>query len=224
MRKTPDGPKGGGAVSTVVIDLTPGNRPSSATDGARLNNLAIGRKQVICDMSNLSIWILEVINNWMSSKPLHEEIVRIAHRPPALFIADAAGLDFLNSIATPRERPIDWIDSGDSLLDWLVQARLVPAGELEALRATAMSGELDRVAAQARSLREWFRSFVRGHQGRPLVAEDLGALEPLNRLLEQEAQFARIVAHDHGEAAGLELRMMRRWRSPESLLLPIGEA
>jgi hypothetical protein len=30
-------------------------------------------------------------------------------RPPAIFIADAPGLDFLNSIATPTDTPIDWI-------------------------------------------------------------------------------------------------------------------
>ena len=33
------------------------------------------------------------------------------HRPPAIFIGDAQGLDFLNSIATPSDAVIDWIDS-----------------------------------------------------------------------------------------------------------------
>jgi predicted RNA-binding Zn ribbon-like protein len=157
-------------------------------------------------------------------KTLHEEIVQMANRPPAVFVADAPGLDFLNSVATPRDAQIDWIDSGDGLLDWLRQAQLVPAKELEALRATAMPGELDSVAAQARSLREWFRSFVRERTGRRLVAKDLDELEPLNRLLGRDERFGRIVAHDNGNATGLELQMMRRWRSPESLLLPIGEA
>ena len=46
---------------------------------------------------------------------------------PAFFIADALGLDFLNSIATPVDTPIDWIDGGEGLLNWLEQARLVPA-------------------------------------------------------------------------------------------------
>jgi predicted RNA-binding Zn ribbon-like protein len=165
-----------------------------------------------------------VIYSWMKTKMLHEEIVRRAHRPPAIFVADAPGLDFLNSVATPRDTPIDWIGNGEGLLDWLRQARLVPAKELEALRASAMPGELDSVAAQARSLREWFRTFVRDHQGRRLVAKDLSELELLNRLLERDERFGRIVAHDHGRAPGLELRTMRRWRSPESLLLPIGEA
>jgi predicted RNA-binding Zn ribbon-like protein len=141
-----------------------------------------------------------------------------------MFIADDRGLDFLNSVATPTDTPIDWIENGDGLLDWLAQARLVPAKALEALRAQALPGELDSVAAQARSLREWFRTFIRRHEGRSLTAKDLGELEPLNRLLERDEEFGRIVAHSDGKAIGLELRTMRRWRSPESLLLPIGEA
>jgi predicted RNA-binding Zn ribbon-like protein len=155
----------------------------------------------------------------------HQEIVQMAHRrPPAIFVADALGLDFLNSVATPVDTEIDWIDDGDGLLAWLKQAHLVPAEALKTLRAQAMPGEFDNVAAQARSLRQWFRGFVQERKGRPLGPKDLRELEPLNRLLERDEGFGRIVAHDHGSATGLEVRMMRRWRSPESLLLPIGEA
>jgi predicted RNA-binding Zn ribbon-like protein len=147
---------------------------------------------------------------------------RALKRPPAIFIADALGLDFLNSIATPVDTEIDWIADGKGLLAWLKQAQLAPAETLETLRA--MPGELDNVAAQARSLREWFRGFVRPRKGRPLTAEDMGELEPLNRLLERDEGFGRIVAHHHGHASGLQFQTMRRWRSPEALLLPIGEA
>jgi predicted RNA-binding Zn ribbon-like protein len=142
---------------------------------------------------------------------------------PAMFIADALGLDFLNSVATPVDTEIDWIDDGDGFLAWLEQARLVPADILQTLRAQSMPGELDNVAGQARTLREWFRGFVRERKGRPLHARDLRELEPLNRLLERDEGFRRIAAGDR-RSPGLQLRMMRRWRSPESLLLPIGEA
>ena len=49
--------------------------------------------------------------------------------------------------------------------------------------ARAKPGELDKVAAQARELREWFRGFVRKHMGRPLTPKALSELEPLNPLL-----------------------------------------
>ena len=146
------------------------------------------------------------------------------HRLPAIFIADSLGLDFLNSVATPVDTPVDWLDSGDGFLRWLVQARLVPADVLDELKARAMPGEMDNVADQARALREWFRGFVRKHMGRPLTPRTLHELAPLNRLLERDEGFGQIARHQHGDGGSLELRMMRRWRSPESLLLPIGEA
>src|ERR1700681_2907159 len=92
-------------------------------------------------------------------------VAQTASRPPAIFIADALGLDFLNSVATPVDTEIDWIDDGDGLLAWLEQAQLVPAETLETLRARAMPGEFDDVAAEARGLREWFRGFVRQRKG-----------------------------------------------------------
>ena len=144
-------------------------------------------------------------------------------KPPAMFIADSLGLDFLNSVATPVETPVDWLDDGDGLIDWLAQAKLVPADELHALRARATPGELDEVADQARALREWFRGFVRKHAGRPLTAAALKELDPLNSLLERDERFSRIEpGHDDGGA--LSLHRKRRWRSPDALLLPVGEA
>jgi predicted RNA-binding Zn ribbon-like protein len=146
------------------------------------------------------------------------------HRPPAIFIADSLGLDFLNSIATPVDTPVDWLDNGDGLLRWLAQAKLVPADALDELKARAMPGELDKIADQARALREWFRGFVRKHMGRPLTPKALAELGPLNRLLERDEAFSRISRLRLNDGDRLELRVMRRWRSPESLLLPIGEA
>jgi predicted RNA-binding Zn ribbon-like protein len=145
-------------------------------------------------------------------------------RSPAIFVGDALGLDFLNSVATPVDTPIDWIDDGDGLLNWLEQAQLAPADALKRIRAEARSGELDKVADQARSLREWFRGYVRKHKGRPLTAKRLAELEPLNRLLERDDSFKRVVSGSKGEKEPLQLQTIRRWRTPEALLFPIGEA
>jgi predicted RNA-binding Zn ribbon-like protein len=144
-------------------------------------------------------------------------------RPPAIFIGDALGLDFLNSLATPVDTCIDWIDNGEGYLSWLEQARLVPGGVLRDMRTRALPGELDKVADQARSLREWFRGFVRRHKGRPLTTEALTELEPLNRLLERDETFSRIASRPTGQGP-FALLTVRRWRSPDALLLPVGEA
>jgi predicted RNA-binding Zn ribbon-like protein len=137
-------------------------------------------------------------------------------------VADSLGLDFLNSIATPIDMPVDWLGDGDGLVEWLADARLVPTDVLDVLAAGAAPGELDKVAEQGRALREWFRGFVHSHMGRPLAPEALDELAPLNRLLQRDETFSWISSEGGGDR--LELRMMRRWRSPESLLLPIGVA
>ena len=148
----------------------------------------------------------------------------MSQKSPAIFIADSVALDFLNSVATPDDTEIDWIGDGEGLLAWLEQAHLVPTDALNAMRKQAKPGEIDRVAAQARKLREWFRTFIRAHQGKPLKPLELSDLEPLNRLLSRDEGFGQLVAQKNGRTMALEFQRARRWRSPESLLLPIGEA
>src|ERR1700722_17401850 len=109
-------------------------------------------------------------------------VAPMSQKSPAIFIADSAALNFLNSIATPVDTKIDWISEGERLFAWLQQAELVPADTLRALRKHVEPTELDRVAAQARNLGEWFRSFVYENSGKPLTAAALADLEPLNRL------------------------------------------
>jgi predicted RNA-binding Zn ribbon-like protein len=149
----------------------------------------------------------------------------MAPRPAAFFVADALGLDFLNSIATPVDVPVEWLSSGEDFLEWLEQAKLVSADVLSNFRVTTVPGELDAVAAQARALREWFRTFVCDHKGKPLRPSTLVQLAPLNRILGREDQYGQIVKRDRhddsGVRSGLTLRPLIRWRSPEALLLPI---
>lgn len=149
----------------------------------------------------------------------------VERHPPAILIADTKALDFLNSIASPTGSVIDWIDSGESFLSWLGQVGLAPARTLEELRKQALPWELDKVADQARQLREWFRGIVTSHKGRPLPVEALQELEPLNCLLERDESYSRIVSRSHPDGRkDLGLQPMRRWRSPDSLLLPVAEA
>jgi predicted RNA-binding Zn ribbon-like protein len=148
-------------------------------------------------------------------------------RPAAFMIADARALDFLNSLATPIDRPVDWIASGQDLLAWLESAGLIPSAVRADFEKSALPGELDAVAAQARALREWFRGFVQKHKGKPLRQDALKELEPLNMVLARDEAFGKVVALDRtqrGNGSQFGWRFERRWRSPDSLLLPIASA
>lgn len=149
-------------------------------------------------------------------------------RPVPFFLADAVALDFLNSIATPVDTPVEWLETGADLLNWLQAAQLAPPDVLNTMRRTVLPGELDAVAAQARALREWFRGFVRQHKGKRLRAEDLKELAPLNRVLERDQEFGQLVKRERSSdsegQSGLVWRPGRRWQSPDSLLLPLAKS
>ncbi len=151
-------------------------------------------------------------------------------RPAPFFIGDDLALDFLNSVAAPSGREIDWLADGGDLIAWLEQARAVPADIAAHFLKAAGSRALDGVAAEARELREWFREFVRDHAGRWLRQRDLRELAPLNRLLGRDQSFRQIAIADGGKQnklgrrGALRWQAHRHWDSPKTLLLPIAEA
>jgi predicted RNA-binding Zn ribbon-like protein len=49
-------------------------------------------------------------------------------------------------------------------------------------------------------------------------------LKPLNRLLERDDSFHRVAAAPKGTKQSLQFQRVRRWRTPEALLFPVGEA
>ena len=138
---------------------------------------------------------------------------------PAILVADSSGLDFLNSIATPVDTPVDWIGDGAGLVGWLRQAQIVPGETLDRIEKNSPPQSLDSVAAQARELREWLRRFVVKHKGRPLALRDARELEPLNALLRQDQSYFQVVVGKQG----IHLDALRRWPSADSLLIPIAE-
>src|SRR5215470_4074606 len=103
-------------------------------------------------------------------------------RPAPFFIGDDLALDFLNSIAAPWGEEIEWLANGRDLVAWLERARAVPANVSARFRAHVGPRALDAVASQARELREWFRTFVRAHAGKPLGRRALRDLATLNQL------------------------------------------
>ena len=142
------------------------------------------------------------------------------HRPDAFFVGDHLAMDFLNTIASPYGEPIEWLNSGSDLLDWLQHTGVIDAKIAKRFRSEDTRA-LDDVAAEARALREWLRNFAKQHAGKPFRHNSLKELEPLNQLLARDGIYFKIGASD-GNAPSMQ--PMRRWEKPEELLLPIAEA
>lgn len=145
----------------------------------------------------------------------------MSDRPRPFFVGDHLALDFLNTVATPRDVQIEWLRDGRDLIDWLEQARLIAADVASRFRASKDHRALDDVAGRALKFRAWLRAFVTRHMGEPLTpgaAKDLG---PLNELLAEDTSYP--VVEEGGEQA-LRLRRVRRWESLGELLHPVAEA
>jgi predicted RNA-binding Zn ribbon-like protein len=149
-----------------------------------------------------------------------------------MFIAGSLGLDFLNSIAVPVDEVVEWLENGDDLLSWLREAGLLTSAQVLKVRSRMSRKELDSVAAEARSLREWFRKFVEPRMGRSLKRRDLADLGPLRKVLLTDAVSWTIESasndsshpdHKLGFHPIFQLQHRRRWESSASLLSPIAE-
>lgn len=80
-------------------------------------------------------------------------------RPAALFVANALWLDFVNTRYVERNRPVDAIASFGSLVDWLVEAGALSAGDAYAAIArwdgtTAGADVLEEALAFRDTLRD----------------------------------------------------------------------
>lgn len=147
----------------------------------------------------------------------------MAQKPSAVLIGDALALDFLNSVINGPDSTVDLLTTGDGLLCWMAQARMIDARRAEEIRQARAAAELDDIASRARELREWFRTFVMTRKGRKLTAEDLVASEPLNEILRMDVAFTRLVPCDRQVGLAFRLETVRRTSEAMSLLVAIAE-
>ena len=142
--------------------------------------------------------------------------------PPPIRVGGHLALDFLNTIAAPRGTPIEWIENGHDLVNWLVSA-----GALDLISAARIAAgwppeDLDKVAKEAVDLREWFRGVVVRAKGGGTGALAVEDVERLNGVLARDATYRCI------EPADVDGRFRvvscRPWCGPGELLAPIAAA
>jgi predicted RNA-binding Zn ribbon-like protein len=137
--------------------------------------------------------------------------------PAPFLIAGHPAIDFLNSRATPGGVGIDWLQDGESMLGWCNAVSLFPEVSLRELQRTVAPVALDRVAGEARELRELLRGLLsRPNQlpTNPLLSRTL------NGILAQGSAFS--VLGKEGDELRLEDR--ERLEKPGQLLIPIAKA
>lgn len=135
----------------------------------------------------------------------------------AFFIGDHAALDFLNTIAAPRGEVIEFIPDGEAYLTWLADAGLLGASKTQDLLDQFGGPALNRVAGEARELREWFRQVIAKSTSTRLVTEMAVKLNPT---------LAIDGTHRQLEKSGrrLVLRERREFTQVRQLLVPVAQA
>jgi predicted RNA-binding Zn ribbon-like protein len=146
----------------------------------------------------------------------------MSDRPPPFFVGDHPALDFLNSIASPKDVPVEWLRDGADLIDWLERAEVIGPDVASRFRAWKDRRAVDAVAARARGFRDWLRGFVTRHMDKPLGPAAAKALGPLNELLAADTSYPVLEAGDREQA--VRMRRVRRWAGPDELLHPVAEA
>ena len=121
-----------------------------------------------------------------------------------------------------RQYAIDWLDSGDGLVRGWLRPTLSYARAKCFDRAgdARGTGRSRRPSARLTRVVQGLRAQAHGPAAHARGDRELG---PLNALLERDEMFSRIALRPDSDGNRLELQTVRLWRSPKSLLLPIGE-
>jgi predicted RNA-binding Zn ribbon-like protein len=142
---------------------------------------------------------------------------------PSLFVAGHPAIDFLNSAYAPGGVPVETIGDGRALLDWMAGAALLDKNEAARLANEAARlakrftrKSLDATAEEARSVREWARTWIDAWRTNP--ARDYGEeIAALNKLLARETRGRELVATKRR----LELIERPHFTDARELLAPI---
>jgi predicted RNA-binding Zn ribbon-like protein len=140
--------------------------------------------------------------------------------PKPFFIADNLALDFANTEMAPHDAVVEFMPNGDALLDWLLEAALIDTEEHAALLQRFDGETLNRMAAQARTLRHLLRTALPAiKEGTPLKDAIGPLLKEVNAVL---AQDPRYLSADLIEGT-VHVRQRRSWDKPEQLLALVAE-
>jgi predicted RNA-binding Zn ribbon-like protein len=135
---------------------------------------------------------------------------------PALFVAGHPAIDFLNTAYAPGGALVETIGDGRALLDWMVGAGLLDQEEASQLTRRLTRKSLDAAAEEARSLREWARTWIEAWRANP-TRDYEDEIAALNKLLARESRGRELVANKRR----LELIERPHFTAARELLAPI---
>lgn len=134
------------------------------------------------------------------------------------FVGGTPTLDFINTEVRMQERPVDFLVDFESLVEWLIEAKLV---QREAISTESSawrdSAEKEDTLQEARQLRQQIRVVIEEiAKGQPVSQEKI---ELLNQQLQRYAGHLRLEIH----ADGMQEQFISSAEKPSSLLAPLAK-
>jgi predicted RNA-binding Zn ribbon-like protein len=139
--------------------------------------------------------------------------------PQPLFVAGHPAVDFLNTAYAPGGQAVETLVDGCALLDWMVGAQLLTEEESAALQRRFSRKALDATAHEARTVREWARTWLTAWRANP-ARDSSDEIEVLNKLLAREERERELVVSKRR----LALVARSRITDANTLLAPIAVA
>ena len=142
-------------------------------------------------------------------------------RPAPMFVGEHTALDFLNSVATPRNTEFDWLATGEDLLNWCVAASLCHEDEIAHLRSGEQALALADTLRDVHNLRKNFRALIDISSDQASIQSDHAIINQINKILSQGALHFQI---DRSDGTPPRLSTVHRIRAPADLLPRIAAA
>ncbi|MBI3526007.1 MAG: ABATE domain-containing protein, partial [Betaproteobacteria bacterium] len=137
-----------------------------------------------------------------------------------MFIGDHAALDFLNTKVGPPFGGAESIANGAAYVHWLAAAGLIDPAEVPEFLERFATPALDRVAGEARSLREWLRRILAKPTGAHTRWRAADVAEKLNPILALDSPLRQLEI----SGGNLALREHCEYTRTRQLLVPIAQA
>lgn len=137
----------------------------------------------------------------------------------AILVGDHAALDFLNTIAAPRGEVIESIPNGEAYLTWLADAGLLEPSKVQKLCMQFGKAALDRVAREARELREGFRQVIAKSAGTQVRWQAGKVISKLNQILALDCSHCQLEMLDKH----LTLMERHKYMRARQLLVPVAQ-
>lgn len=154
----------------------------------------------------------------------------VSNRPAPMFIGESPALDFLNSIASPKGKVIDWLGTESGLLDWLVKSGLCTGEELDVFHGELQTIEQTNTLHDIQEFRGAFRNFIETMAGCDAVQSTGPFIDEINAILLRGTLTMQIKPPqgDQGTLDGTAtlgtLTTQYQIRQPKDLLLRIAAA